>query len=79
MNPWSISILAKTKASAEKHLKNELAKKTDKHVELMTPLRVWLGLMPEMDQHVYRIECRGWINGKGAKIEALIELERLHE
>lgn len=79
MSPWDIVILAKTKAAAETQLKNELAKRTGKHVEVLTPIRIWLALMPEIPGYVFRIEARGWLNGKGAKISVHVEVEKLHE
>lgn len=79
MSPWDVIILAKTKAGAERQLKAEIAKRSPKHIEIMTPLRVWLGLLPELPDHVIRIQCRGYLNGKGAKITAVLEIERLHE
>jgi hypothetical protein len=79
MTPWDVVVLAKSKKGAEDQLKHELSKRTEKHVEVMTPIRVWLALMPELPGHVFRAECRGWINGKGAKISAIVELQRLHE
>lgn len=79
MTPWDIMILAKTHEAAEKQLKAELAKRTAKHIEVMTPLRVWIGLMPIPTGHVMRVECRGYLNGTGAKIMALVETERLYE
>ena len=79
MNPWTIDILGKTKEATERQLKIELAKRTAKHVEILTPLRVWLGLLPEMEGYIYRVRCNGWLNGRGASIEATVALERLYE
>jgi len=79
VTPWDVVILAKTRDGAESQLKAEISKRTVKHVEVLTPIRVWLALLPILPGYVFRVECRGWINGKGAKISAVVELQRLHE
>lgn len=75
--PWDIHFYASSQEAAERILKQRLSKMTKKHAEIMTPIRVWINEIAPKPGYIYQVYCKGFLNGVGAEISAMVKLVKV--